>query len=84
MGRYLNVYIRVVLGCQTGTMEEEFDLALINTFFEKKLSQFVTYKSKIRESQIDFLMCRRRILKEEKRYVRSSVVGLNRVLLVID
>ena len=33
-----------------------FDLAIVNTFFEKKVNQFVTYNSGGRESQIDFLM----------------------------
>ena len=41
-----------------------FDLAIINTFFEKKVNQFVTYNSGGRENQIDFLMCRRCHLKE--------------------
>ena len=36
-----------------------FDLAIVNTFFEKKLNQFVAYNSGGRESQIDLLMCRR-------------------------
>ena len=29
-----------------------FDLAIVNTFFEKKVNQFVTYNSGGRESQI--------------------------------
>ena len=41
-----------------------FDLAIVNTWFEKKESQCMTYKSGERESQIDFLMCRRSQLKE--------------------
>ena len=41
-----------------------FDLAIVNTCFEKKVNQFVTYNSGGRESQIDFLMCRRCHLKE--------------------
>ena len=35
-----------------------FDLAIVNTLFEKKLNQFVTYNSGGRENQITFLMCR--------------------------
>ncbi|XP_066964196.1 craniofacial development protein 2-like [Macrobrachium rosenbergii] len=35
-----------------------FDLAVVNTWFEKKENQYITYKSGARESQIDFLMCR--------------------------
>lgn len=41
-----------------------FDLAICNTFLKKANSQYVTYKSGGRESQIDFLMGRRRDLKE--------------------
>ena len=41
-----------------------FDLTIVNTFFEKKVNQFVTYNSGGRESQIDFLMCRICHLKE--------------------
>ena len=41
-----------------------FDLAIVNTFFMKKVNQFVTYNSGGRESQIDFLMCRICHLKE--------------------
>ena len=35
------------------------DLAKFNTFFEKKVNQFVTYNSGGRESQICFFVCRR-------------------------
>ena len=41
-----------------------FDMALMNTFFMKK--DYVTYRSGGRESQIDFLLCRRKHLKEVK------------------
>ena len=41
-----------------------FDIAIVNTFFMKK--DYVTYRSGGRESQIDFLMCRRQHLKEVK------------------
>ena len=40
-----------------------FDLAICNTFFKKKVSQYMTYKSGGRESQIDLLMSRRIDLK---------------------
>ena len=33
-----------------------FDCAIVNTFFEKKVSQFVTYNSGGREIQIYFLI----------------------------
>ncbi|XP_068225414.1 craniofacial development protein 2-like [Palaemon carinicauda] len=36
-----------------------FDLATINTFFEKKINRLVTYRSSGRESHIDLLLCKR-------------------------
>ena len=41
-----------------------FDMALMNTFFMKK--DYVTYRSGGSESQIDFLLCRRKQLNEVK------------------
>ena len=41
-----------------------FDLLIVSTFFEKRPNHLVTYKSGGRESQIDFLMCRRQQLNE--------------------
>ena len=38
----------------------------LNTFFEKDYNQLATYKSGGRSSQIDFLMCRRRDLRDVK------------------
>ena len=43
-----------------------FDLSIVNTFFEKRPNHLVTYKSGGRQSQIDFLMCRRQQLNEVK------------------
>ena len=43
-----------------------FDLSIVNTFFEKRPNHLVTFKSGGRESQIDFLMCRRQQLNEVK------------------
>ena len=73
VGRERGVLERIHGGWGVGERNEEgekildfalsFDLAICNTFFQKN-SQYVTYKSGGRESQIDFLMCRRRDLKE--------------------
>ncbi|XP_066955719.1 uncharacterized protein [Macrobrachium rosenbergii] len=35
-----------------------FDLDVVNTWFEKKENQYITYKSGAREGQINFLVCR--------------------------
>ena len=45
---------------------ESFDLAIVNTFFKKSLEQKVTYKSGQNSTQIDYVLCRRRMLKEVK------------------
>ena len=42
------------------------DMAMLNTFFRKDYNQLATYKSGGRSSQIDFLMCRRRDLRDVK------------------
>ena len=62
-----------------------FDLA-INTFFEKKVNQYVTYNSGGRESQIDFLMCRRCHLKEviNCKVINGEAVAAQHRVLVID
>ena len=63
-----------------------FDLAIVNTFFEKKVSQFVNYSSGGRWSQIDFLMFRRCHLKEVIHYkvINGEVVAEQHRVLVMD
>lgn len=63
-----------------------FDLAIGNTFFEKRASQLVTYRSGGRESQIDFLMCRRSHLKEAKncKVINGESVAAQHKVLVMD
>ena len=61
-----------------------FDLAIVNTFFEKKVNQFVTYNIGGRESQIDLLMCRRCHLKEVMncKVVNGEAVAAQHLVLV--
>ena len=40
------------------------DMVVLNTFFEKRRNQLITYNSGGRMSQIDFLVCRRANLKD--------------------
>ena len=63
-----------------------FDLAIVNTFFEKKVNQYVTYNSGGRESQIDFLMCRRCHLNEmiNCMVINGEAVAAQHRLLVMD
>ena len=61
-----------------------FVLHIVNTFFENKVDQFVTYNSGGRASQIDFLMCRRCHLKVVihcKMVNGEAVAGQRRVLV---
>ena len=46
---------------------ESLDLALVNTFFNKKEEHLITYNSGGNSSQIDFVMTRRADLKEMRR-----------------
>ena len=43
---------------------KRMDLAIINTYFKKKDEHRVTYKNGAKSTQIDYVMCRRRNLKE--------------------
>ena len=40
------------------------DMVLLNTFFKKDENQLTTYKSGDRTSQIDFLACRRKNIRD--------------------
>ena len=63
-----------------------FDLAVVNTWFEKDHSQYTTYKSGGNESQIDFLMCRRSRLKELKncKVIKGEGLATQHRVVVID
>ena len=43
---------------------KRMDLAIVNTYFKKKDEHMMTYKSGEKSTQVDYLMCRRRNLKE--------------------
>ena len=43
---------------------KRMDLAIVNTYFKKKGEHRVTYKSGGKSTQVDYVMCRRRNLKE--------------------
>ena len=43
---------------------KRMDLAIVNTYFKKKDKHRVTYKSGGKSTQVDYMMCRRRNLKE--------------------
>ena len=63
-----------------------FGLSIVNTFFEKRPNHLVTYKSGGRESQIDFLMCRRQQLNEVKncKVINGESVAAQHRVLVLD
>ena len=83
MGRY---------GARTKNKEEsmvvEFgkrmDLAFVNTYFKKKDEHRMTYKSGGKNTQVDYVMCRRRNLKEVcdcKVIVNECVVKQHRMVV---
>lgn len=63
-----------------------FDMAICNTFFQKAEHQYVTYMSGGRRSQIDFLMCRRKHLKEVTncKVIYGEHVAAQHKLVVVD
>ena len=42
---------------------QRMEMAIVNTFFKKRKEHKITYKNGSRESQIDYMLCRRRNLK---------------------
>ncbi|KAK3543423.1 hypothetical protein QTP70_020909 [Hemibagrus guttatus] len=65
-----------------GQMVEDFakrmDMAVVNTYFQKREEHRVTYKSGGRRTQVDYILCRRGNLKEIsdcKVVVREGVAG---------
>ena len=63
-----------------------FDLSIVDTFFEKRPNHLVTYKSGGRQSQVDFLMCRRQQLNEVKncKVINGESVAAQHRVLVLD
>ena len=65
---------KIMMRCGAGTRNKEgsmvvdfvkrMDLAIVNTYFKKKHKHRMTYKSGGKNTQVDYVMCRRRNLKE--------------------
>ena len=59
-------------------------LAVVNTYFKKKNEHRVTYKSSRKSTQVDYVLCRRRDLKEMcncKAMVNECVANQHRMLI---
>ena len=63
MGRY-GAGIRNKEGSMVMDFGKRIDLAIVNSYFKKKDEHRVTYKSGGKCNQLDYVMCRRRSLKE--------------------
>ena len=63
MGRY-SAGTRNKEGSMVVDFGKRMDLAIVNTYFKKKDEHRVTYKSGGKSTQVDYVMCRRRNLKE--------------------
>ena len=63
MGRY-GAGTRNKAGSMVVDFGKRMDLAIVNTYFKKKDEHRVTYKSGGKSTQVDYVMCRRRNLKE--------------------
>ena len=63
MGRY-NAGTRNKEGSMVMDFGKRMNLAIVNIYFKKKDEKRVTYKSGGKSTQIDYVMCRRRNLKE--------------------
>ncbi|MCJ8733955.1 hypothetical protein PDJAM_G00229720 [Pangasius djambal] len=55
---------RKVLGQMVVDFAKRMDMAVVNTYFQKREEHRVTYKSGGRSTQVDYILCRRGNLKE--------------------
>lgn len=62
------------------------NMSITNTFFKRTHDQYITYKSGIRETQIDFLLCRRKHLGEVKSFkvIKGKGVAAQHRLVALD
>ena len=63
MGRY-GAGTRNKEGSMVVNFGKSMDLVIVNTYFKKKDEHRVTYESGGKSTQVDYVMCRRRNLKE--------------------
>ena len=63
MGRYA-AGTRIKEGSMVVDFGKRMNLEIVNTYFKKKNEHRVTYKSGRKSTQVDYVMCRRRNLKE--------------------
>ena len=63
MGRY-GAETRNKEGSMVVNFGKRMDLTIVNTYFKKKDKHRVTYKSGGKSTQVDYVMCKRRNLKE--------------------
>ena len=63
-----------------------YDMAVVNTFFEKKREHLVTYKSSGRSTQVDYILYRRSELTEVKncKVIPGDHVAPQHRLLCVD
>ena len=83
MGRY-GAGTRNKEGSMIVDFAKRMDLAIVNTYFKKKDEHMVKYKSGGKNTQIDYVMCRSRDLKEMcncKVMVNECVAKQNRIVV---
>ena len=83
MGRY-GARTRNKEGSMVVDFGKRMDLAIVNTYFKKKDEHRVTYKSGGKSTQVHYVMCRRRNLKEIcdcKVIVNKCVAKQNRMVV---
>ena len=83
MGRY-GAGTRNKEGSMVVDFAKRMDLAIVNTYSKKKDEHWVTYKSGEKSTQVDYVMCRRRSLKEMcncKVIVNKCVAKQHRMVL---
>ncbi|MCJ8747555.1 hypothetical protein PDJAM_G00154780 [Pangasius djambal] len=83
MGKF-GVKERNLEGQMVVDFAKRMDMAVVNTYFQKREEHSVTYKSGGRSTQVDYILCRRGTLKEISDYkvvVGESVARQHRMVV---
>ncbi|KAK3545113.1 hypothetical protein QTP70_000833 [Hemibagrus guttatus] len=73
MGKF-GVKERNLEGQMVVDFAKRMDMGVVNTYFQKREEHRVTYKSGVRSTQVDYILCRRGNLKEIKEEVKDRDV----------
>ena len=86
MNNGYNYGARNVEGEEIFEFSQAYDMAIANTFFQKRDEQYISYKSGPNRTVIDYILIRRRDLKSKKNVmiIPGEAISTQHRILVAD